>query len=106
MQLSLVHHTYKIFIGKSDLTGQAMSGFENLSLPCVGKGIEPSIPFLVELAGIHPYRPDYVRSTAQSSLLFHVRGAVTFATMDPNNEVKVLGEEDKFEVCKCLCSSF
>lgn len=108
MQLSLVHHTYKTCIGKSELTGQAMGGFENLSLPCVGKGIEPGILFLVELAGIQPYHPDCASSTAQSSLLSHVRDTATLATMESNNQVKVSGEEDKFEVSKCkdLCSSF
>lgn len=105
MQLSLAHHTYKIFIGKSELTGQAMGGFVNLSLPCVGKGTEPSILFLVELAGIQPHHPDCASSTAQSSLPFHVRDAATFATMEPNDQVEVSGEEEKFEVfkCKCLC---
>lgn len=85
-----------------------MGGFEDISLPCVGKGVEPSILFLVELAGIQSHHPDFNSSTAQSSLLFRVRDAAMFATMEPDDQVKVLEEEGKFEVskCKCLCSSF
>lgn len=29
MQLGLEYHPYKIFIGKSELSGQEMDGFEN-----------------------------------------------------------------------------
>lgn len=95
MQVSLEYHPYKIFIGKSELSGQAMGGFENLITPCVGKSIEQGILFLVELSGM---QPDSNSSTAQISLLLHVRAAETFATMEPNNQAKVSGEEDKFEL--------
>lgn len=33
-----------------------MGGFENLSLPCVGKEIEPSTVLLVEVAGTQTYQ--------------------------------------------------
>lgn len=77
-----------------------MGGFEDIILPCVGKGIEPSILFLVELAGIQSHHPDFNSSTEQSSLLFRVRDAAMFATMEPDDQAKVLEEEGKFEVSK------
>lgn len=77
-----------------------MCGFENLIFPCVGKGIEQGIPSLVELSGMQPHHPDSNRSTAQISLVLHVRAAETFATMEPNNQAKVSREEDKFEDSK------
>lgn len=52
------YHPYKVFIGKSELTGQAMGGFENLIVLCVGKGTEQGILFLVELSGMQPHHPD------------------------------------------------
>lgn len=85
MQLSLEYHPYKILIGKSELTGQAMGGIENLIVPCVGKRIEQGILFLVELSGMQPQHPDSNSSIAQISLLLHVRAAEIFATLEPNN---------------------
>lgn len=76
------YHPHKIFIGKSELTGQAMGGFENLIVLCVGKGTEQGILFLVELSGMQPHHPDSNNSSAQISLLLHVRAAETFATME------------------------
>lgn len=74
-----------IFIGKSELTGQPMGGFENLIAPCLGKGIKQDILFLVELSGMQPHHPDSNSSTAQISLVLHVRAVETFVTMEPNN---------------------
>lgn len=90
MQVSLEYHPYKIFIGTGELSGQAMGGFENLIAPCVGKSIEQGILFLVELSGM---QPDSNSSTAQISLLLHVRAAEIFATMEPNNQAKVSGRK-------------
>lgn len=101
-QLNLEYHSYKIFTGKSELTGQATGRFENLSVPCVGKGTEQGILFLMELSGRQHHHPDSNSSTAQSSLLLHVRDAETLATMEPNNQAKVSGE-DKFEASKYKC---
>lgn len=74
----------------------------------MGKGIEQGILFLVELSGMQPLHPDSNNSTAQVSLLLHARDAETFATMEPNNQPKVSGEEDKFDASKykCLYSTF
>lgn len=78
-----------------------MRGFENLHLPYVGTGTELSLLFLMELADTQPHHPDCACSTAQRSLLFHVRDAVTFAAMEPNDQVNVPEEDNKLEISKC-----
>lgn len=108
MRLSLVHPTYKISTGKKCSNWQTMHGFENIHLAYVGTGTELSLLFLMELTDIQPHHPDCTCSTAQRSLLFHVRDAVMSATMEADDKVNVPEKDNKFEVSKCerLCSSF